>query len=54
MRCMGTMLAAVLLGTLTPNGLSAAQTEKPTLTWLSIDWQPAWIDEGPLKGDGYA
>lgn len=28
--------------------------QKPALTWLSIDWQPAWIFEGPLKGKGYA
>ena len=33
---------------------SMANSEKPMLTWLSIDWQPAWIDEGPLKGAGYA
>lgn len=33
---------------------STADDEKPMLTWLSIDWQPAWIDEGPLKGTGYA
>ena len=30
------------------------EEQKPTLTWLSIDWQPAWIHEGPLKGLGYA
>lgn len=28
--------------------------DHPTITWLSIDWQPAWINEGRLKGTGYA
>lgn len=31
-----------------------ATREKDTLTWLTLDWQPAWIMEGPLKGLGYA
>lgn len=32
----------------------ADDTSKPTLTWLNINWQPAWINDGPLKGLGYA
>jgi uncharacterized protein (TIGR02285 family) len=28
--------------------------EKTKLTWMTIDWAPAWIHEGPLKGLGYA
>tara|TARA_R110002096_G_scaffold106781_9_gene234570 strand:+ start:135 stop:1034 length:900 start_codon:yes stop_codon:yes gene_type:complete len=31
-----------------------AEKSKPALAWLSYDWQPAWITEGPLKGQGYA
>lgn len=34
--------------------VSSEETSKPELTWLSIDWQPAWIHEGPLEGQGYA
>lgn len=29
-------------------------TPKPALTWIWIDWQPAWIKDGPLAGTGYA
>lgn len=39
------------------NQIKDGQTEdrqKPPITWISIDWQPAWIHEGPLKGLGYA
>lgn len=32
----------------------ASEEQKQILTWLSIDWQPAWIHDGPLKGLGYA
>lgn len=28
--------------------------ERPTVSWLSIDRQPAWIDSGPLANKGYA
>lgn len=29
-------------------------TDQPILTWLTLDWQPAWISEGPLENLGYA
>lgn len=48
------VLTAVLGIMLCAASTSTAQEEKPLLTWLSIDWQPAWIDDGPLKGSGYA
>jgi len=47
--CCVALLATSLLF---PTPVSAQ--DKPQLTWLSIDWQPAWIHEGPLKGQGYA
>ncbi len=55
MRRRPTVLAALMIGALFSFCPSiAAQEGKPVLTWLSIDWQPAWIDDGPLKGAGYA
>lgn len=36
------------------NLVQASDVQKTKLTWLNIDWQPAWINEGPLKGQGYA
>lgn len=36
------------------NQAHSLNAPKPELTWLSIDWQPAWIHEGPLTGQGYA
>lgn len=30
-----------------------AQSEKSLITWLYIDWEPAWISEGRLEGTGY-
>ncbi|MFC4347904.1 hypothetical protein ACFO5Q_08620 [Kordiimonas lipolytica] len=36
-------------------GSTAANcAEKPTITWLNLDWQPAWINKGPWAGKGYA
>lgn len=32
----------------------SANETKPILTWLATDWQPAWITEGPMRGQGYA
>ncbi len=37
-----------------PQQTRAESSKKPELTWLNIDWQPAWINNGPLKGLGYA
>lgn len=42
-----------------PGSTGIAQTTaegdaKPKLTWIWIDWQPAWIKDGPLAGKGYA
>lgn len=54
MHRMLTMLTAIILGISFSPIKCFAQDDLPTLTWLSIDWQPAWIDEGPLKGAGYA
>ena len=33
---------------------AAGGTLKPVITWLSLDWQPAWIFDGPFRGQGYA
>jgi uncharacterized protein (TIGR02285 family) len=45
---------ATLLSIVPPIGAQHTTPAKPELTWLSIDWQPAWINEGPLSGEGYA
>ena len=42
-------MATVVIATHSP-----IAADKPTLTWIHIDWQPAWIFDGPLKGLGYA
>ncbi len=34
--------------------LPACAEDKPTITWLNLDWQPAWINSGPWAGKGYA
>lgn len=34
--------------------IQTTSSDKPALTWIHIDWQPAWIFDGPLKGMGYA
>lgn len=55
MRRRPTVLAALMIGAFISLGPSiVAQEDKPVLTWLSIDWQPAWINDGPLKDAGYA
>jgi len=33
---------------------SVPATDKPTITWLSTDWEPIWIRKGPLADQGYA
>lgn len=51
------LLLALICATMTcvmPEQARADNSEKPELTWLNIDWQPAWINDGPLKGLGYA
>lgn len=48
-------LIAFFFGSQMMSGSSLAdEGQKPELTWLRIDWQPAWIYDGPLKGLGYA
>lgn len=29
-------------------------SKKPTIEWNVLDWRPAWILDGPMKGRGYA
>lgn len=29
-------------------------SEKPTINWIVLDWRPAWILDGPMKGMGYS
>ncbi len=33
---------------------TSANDTMPTVKWLEIAWQPAWINEGTLKGQGHA
>lgn len=49
--------AGFVAGVLLWTGLgspSTAQIAKPLITWLEIDWEPAWINVGPMRGTGYA
>ncbi|WP_286828115.1 MULTISPECIES: hypothetical protein [Kordiimonas] len=36
------------------SAVPAHAENKPTITWLKLDWQPAWINSGPWAGKGYA
>lgn len=50
----GWLIAVCFSAQLISNSVLADKEQKPELTWLRIDWQPAWINDGPLEGLGYA
>ncbi len=55
MRLKHVFMTFLLAGTMTaPQTVYAGEVETPKLTWLVLDLQPAWINDGPLKGLGYA
>lgn len=48
-------IAAILLAAFPARSSTAANEDnRPTVTWIEIDWEPAWIHDGTLRGTGYA
>lgn len=47
--CLSFMVLVIMAGS-----SRAFSEDKPTITWLALDWQPAWIEDGPWAGKGYA
>lgn len=49
-----TISFCLLILCITPSSALAQQADKPQIEWLMLDWRPAWILDGPMKGLGYS